>query len=259
MGGWASVQPRASSPPTHQPTARSCIAACRPGATMRHLHQHSVALLSQGLASLGVLPGRGGADISGGAYRAFYPHSVGHWLGLDTHDSSTIAHDQPLEEGESCVCVCGGGRLGARVGGARGALGCPAALQPPPSNAPPPPPGVVLTIEPGLYIPDDPAYRHLAGIGVRIEDDVAITGGGRGVGGVQANGCGQRRGTHACKRAATRLPAPPSQPAHPPPPTPNRPPLSPPAEGHEVLSAAVPVDPGEVEAMVGTAAAASGA
>ena len=38
-------------------------------------------------------------------------------------------------------------------------------------------PGVVLTIEPGLYIPDDPAFGRFAGIGVRIEDDVAVTGG----------------------------------------------------------------------------------
>lgn len=37
--------------------------------------------------------------------------------------------------------------------------------------------GVVLTIEPGLYIPDDPAFGLFRGIGVRIEDDVAITGG----------------------------------------------------------------------------------
>ena len=41
---------------------------------------------------------------------------------------------------------------------------------------------MALTIEPGLYIPDDPAFGALRGIGVRIEDDVAITGGGVRVG-----------------------------------------------------------------------------
>ena len=61
---------------------------------------------------------------------------AGHWLGMDTHDTCGITHDQPMQE------------------------------------------GVVLTIEPGLYIPDDPdAFGPYAGIGVRIEDDVAVTRG----------------------------------------------------------------------------------
>jgi Xaa-Pro aminopeptidase len=47
----------------------------------------------------------------------------------------------------------------------------------PAAPAAPPAAGVVLTIEPGLYIPDEPAVGPFRGIGVRIEDDVAITGG----------------------------------------------------------------------------------
>lgn len=66
-------------------------------------------------------------------HRDFYCHSVGHYLGLDVHDTNTIGPYRTLE------------------------------------------PGVVLAIEPGLYIPNDPQFGRYAGIGVRIEDDVLIT------------------------------------------------------------------------------------
>lgn len=65
--------------------------------------------------------------------RDFYCHSVGHYLGLDVHDTNTIGPYRTLE------------------------------------------PGVVLAIEPGLYIPNHPQFGPYAGIGVRIEDDVLIT------------------------------------------------------------------------------------
>ncbi|EFN53170.1 hypothetical protein CHLNCDRAFT_136970 [Chlorella variabilis] len=118
---------------------RACLEACQPGATLRQLHHISVRLLAEAIAQLGLLPGQAAGDIMQGSYRRFYPHSVGHWLGLDTHDSSTMSHDRPLE------------------------------------------PGVVLTIEPGLYIPDDEAFGRYRGIGVRIEDDVAVTAAGHEV------------------------------------------------------------------------------
>ena len=66
---------------------------------MRHLHQSSVRYLSEGLARLGVLPGKSAGEYVSQHYRRFYPHSVGHWLGLDTHDSSAMPHDRPLEPG----------------------------------------------------------------------------------------------------------------------------------------------------------------
>ena len=110
------------------------VAAVRPGATLRAIHHASIRYITEALADLGVVKGvSADAIASSQAYRAFYPHSVGHWLGLDVHDVSTVSHDKPLQ------------------------------------------PGVVLTIEPGLYIPDREEYGGLAGIGVRLEDDVAVT------------------------------------------------------------------------------------
>lgn len=116
---------------------RKLLAACRPGTTMRQLHHLSLRLLAESLKDLNIFPNTTTVDsiISDHKYRMFYPHSVGHLLGLDVHDAHTNSHDRPLES------------------------------------------GVVLTIEPGLYIPDEEKYGHLRGIGVRIEDDVAVTEG----------------------------------------------------------------------------------
>lgn len=107
-------------------THAALLRACVPGNTLRQLHHMSVDMLRDALRSLGLE----------GDYKTFYPHSVGHWLGMDTHDAPSVSHDLPLED------------------------------------------GVTLTIEPGLYIPDDPRYGHYRGIGVRIEDDVLIRNGG---------------------------------------------------------------------------------
>lgn len=114
---------------------QACIAACVAGATLRDIHSLSVRMLSTALQDLGV--GRDANMVTGG-YMPFYPHSVGHWLGLDTHDASSVAHDIPLE------------------------------------------PGVVLTIEPGLYLAAGPHVPpEFADIGIRIEDDVLIGADGR--------------------------------------------------------------------------------
>ncbi|CAI6000615.1 unnamed protein product [Closterium sp. NIES-65] len=124
-----------------------CIAMCRPGATLRDIHQHSVISLSSALVQLGVCQGSA-QQVARGAFRQFYPTSVGHWLGLDTHDCASVSSFQPLK------------------------------------------PGVVLTIEPGLYLPDiDQVPKHFSNLpalipvsrlhfpilrvkGVRIEDDI---------------------------------------------------------------------------------------
>ena len=117
-------------------THAALLRSVRPGVTLRQLHHMSVDLLRDALRSLG-LSGHAMIGPSANDYRIFYPHSVGHWLGLDTHDSASVSHDLPLDD------------------------------------------GVCLTIEPGLYIPDEDRYGHFRGIGVRIEDDVLFVADGR--------------------------------------------------------------------------------
>lgn len=91
--------------------------------------------------------------------RDFYCHSVGHYLGLDVHDTNTIGPHRTLE------------------------------------------PGVVMAIEPGLYIPNHPQFGMYAGIGVRIEDDVLVTNSGAQVG-VTLSGCLGR--TQPCEQTSAR-------------------------------------------------------
>ena len=114
---------------------RACLAEVRPGALLRDIHDLSVHLLTDALEDLGVAAGAGGWGGRDG-YRRHYPHAVGHWLGLDTHDCASVSHDMPLVE------------------------------------------GVTLTIEPGLYLRGEGVPQELRGIGVRIEDDVAVTAAG---------------------------------------------------------------------------------
>ncbi len=69
--------------------------ACRPGASLRDLHALSVRLISEGLLQLGACgAGVRLRQIEGGLYRRFYWHSVGHWLGLDTHDTPLVGYDR---------------------------------------------------------------------------------------------------------------------------------------------------------------------
>ncbi|WP_108446163.1 Xaa-Pro aminopeptidase [Halomonas denitrificans] len=113
------------------------ISAVRPGATLASIHAGVVHDLTAGLIELGLLAGDVQARIDDGSYQRFYLHSTSHWLGLDVHD----------------------------VGAYRQA-GQPRPLRP----------GMVLTVEPGLYVPDaDDLPEAFRGIGIRIEDDVAVT------------------------------------------------------------------------------------
>ncbi len=101
-------------------------------------HQAAVRVLTRGLVKLGILKGKPAELIRNEAYRRFYMHRTGHWLGMDVHDVGDY-----------------------KVGGAWRELE----------------PGMVLTVEPGLYIPA--GSRGVAkkwwNIGIRIEDDVLVT------------------------------------------------------------------------------------
>lgn len=70
-------------------THAACLAALRPGATLRAVHQLSVDMLADAARDLGLQ----------GPVLQYYPHSVGHWLGLDTHDCGHVRQNTPLEPG----------------------------------------------------------------------------------------------------------------------------------------------------------------
>ncbi|HEX7036757.1 MAG TPA: Xaa-Pro aminopeptidase [Pseudomonadales bacterium] len=121
---------------------RAGIAACRPGAPFTAPHQAALRVMVEGLVALRLLDGDVDELIESGAHRPFCPHNTSHWLGSDVHDVGDY-----------------------RIGGA------PRQLEA----------GMVLTIEPGIYLPPGLGAAVPArwrGLGVRIEDDVLITAGG---------------------------------------------------------------------------------
>jgi len=122
----------------------AAVEAVRPGALVSDVHATATRVLVEGLVGLGVLSGQPEDLIALEAHKAFYPHQTSHWLGLDVHDVGDYAKD-----------------------------GSPRRLEP----------GMVLTVEPGLYFRPghDATPGRLAGIGVRIEDDVVVTAEGREV------------------------------------------------------------------------------
>ncbi|GAQ92240.1 Putative Xaa-Pro aminopeptidase 3 [Klebsormidium nitens] len=76
---------------------RACLALCRPGRTLHDIHATSVALLTSAMKEFG-------APLSSRLphtqpYTRFYAHSVGHWLGMDTHDCATVSLTTPLQPG----------------------------------------------------------------------------------------------------------------------------------------------------------------
>ncbi len=122
-------------------TQMSCIEMVRPGTTHDELKQHSVEMLTEGMVRLGLLKGKPADLIKEEKYKQFYMHGLGHLLGIDVHDVGIYYYDKQSR-----------------------------ALEP----------GVVMTVEPGIYVaPDtkDVPEKYL-GIGVRIEDDVLCTSNG---------------------------------------------------------------------------------
>lgn len=116
----------------------AAIAALRPGAGWNDAHAMVVETLTRGLLDLGILQGEHSELVESGAYRRFFMHRTGHWLGLDVHDVGEYRVDGHWRELEA---------------------------------------GMVLTVEPGLYIPaGSPGVdERWWNIGIRIEDDVLIT------------------------------------------------------------------------------------
>ncbi len=116
----------------------AAIDAVRPGNHWNDPHYAAVRAITKGLQKLGLIKGDLRTLIKEEAYRRFFPHRTGHWLGMDVHDVGEYKID-------------GVWRL----------------LEP----------GMVLTVEPGIYIP--PGSKGIAkkwwGIGVRIEDDILVT------------------------------------------------------------------------------------
>jgi len=114
------------------------------GSTMRAVHQKAVAVLTEGMVEIGLLDGDVNDLIAEEKYKKYYMHGTGHWLGLDVHDVGAYYRD-----GESRPLE----------------------------------PGMVLTVEPGLYVPEDDedAPVEFRGLGIRIEDDVLVTPGGNRV------------------------------------------------------------------------------
>jgi Xaa-Pro aminopeptidase len=118
----------------------AAIAAVRPGAPWDAPHRAAVNVIAQGLIDLKLLSGGLSEAVETEAYKKFYMHRTGHWLGLDVHD----AGDYKLQGGWRALA-----------------------------------PGMVLTVEPGCYIrPGEGVPARFAGIGVRIEDDVLVTDAG---------------------------------------------------------------------------------
>jgi Xaa-Pro aminopeptidase len=120
---------------------KEAIAIIRPGVRFDDVHMRATEILVDGLRSFGVLSGDTKEIIEKGEHRKFYMHRTSHWLGMDVHDVGKY-----------------------KIGDESRLLE----------------PGMVLTVEPGIYIAEDAegVADHFRGIGIRIEDDVLVTASG---------------------------------------------------------------------------------
>jgi len=116
----------------------AAIEQIKPGTPWNNAHDASVEVLTKGLVTLGLLEGKVKTLIKKEKFKQFYMHRIGHWLGMDVHDVGDYKVDQKWRLLE---------------------------------------PGMVLTVEPGLYIPADckTVDEKWRGIGIRIEDDLLVT------------------------------------------------------------------------------------
>ena len=120
---------------------KQSIEQAQPGNKWNLMHEKSVEVLVEGLLSLGLLNGSKEENIEKGLYSKFYMHRIGHWLGMDVHDVGAYKKDGDWRELEK---------------------------------------GMVMTIEPGIYILDslEDVDDKWKGIGVRIEDNIVINDSG---------------------------------------------------------------------------------
>jgi len=116
----------------------AAIEKTQPGNHWNDPHEAAVKAITQGLVKLGLLKGKVPNLIKEGAYRRFYMHRTGHWLGMDVHDVGDY-----------------------KIGDQWRVLE----------------PGMAMTVEPGIYIPagSKGVPKRWWNIGVRIEDDVVVT------------------------------------------------------------------------------------
>jgi Xaa-Pro aminopeptidase len=119
----------------------AAFAKVRPGNHWNEPHDAAVRAITQGLVRLGLLKGTVAGLIRDGAYRKFFMHRTGHWLGMDVHDVGDYKVGDEWRVFE---------------------------------------PGMALTVEPGIYIPSGTrgVPKKFCNIGIRIEDDVVVTRGG---------------------------------------------------------------------------------
>ena len=132
--------------------------ATRPGARQRDAHHAAVRVLAQGMLDSGLLNRAtvGSVDdvIESTAYRQFYMHGTGHWLGRDVHDVGEYLSlgEAPVEQKDF--------------------MGCKVVMAPSRVLEP----GMVVTLEPGLYVrPAAGVPERFWNIGIRIEDDAVVT------------------------------------------------------------------------------------
>ena len=116
----------------------AAIDATRIGNHYKYPHEVAVKILTQGLVDLGLLSGNVDQLIESEAFRQFFMHGTGHWLGMDVHDVGAYKTGEQWRAYEA---------------------------------------GMVVTVEPGLYVaPDDETVdAKWRGIGIRIEDDIVVT------------------------------------------------------------------------------------
>ncbi|HEX9051596.1 MAG TPA: aminopeptidase P N-terminal domain-containing protein [Anaeromyxobacter sp.] len=121
---------------------KEAILAVRPGVRVDDLHDQTVRRLTEGFIALGLLQGSVDDRIADKSYRKYYMHRTSHWLGMDVHDVGDYYVDGKSRPLE---------------------------------------PGMVLTIEPGIYVgaEEEAAPKEMRGVGIRIEDDVLVTEGGQ--------------------------------------------------------------------------------